>query len=71
MANPAAAIARLLPVPPRQLPPPDSLAFYALLAAVGVVGAVEWPALLLAAVAQGLVDRRAGELKARLSEQSR
>ncbi len=28
MANPAAAIARLLPVPQRQLPPPDSLAFY-------------------------------------------
>jgi len=68
MANPAAAIARLLPVPQRQLPPPDSLAFYALLAAVGVV---EWPALLLAAVAQGLVDRRAGELEARLDHQSR
>jgi len=71
MANPAAAIARLLPVPQRQLPPPGSLAFYALLAAVGVVGVVEWPALLLAAVAQGLVDRRAGELEARLDHQSR
>jgi len=44
---------------------------YAVLAAVGVVGVVEWPALLLTAVAQGLVDRRTGALEARLSHQSR
>lgn len=55
-------VRRLLPVP-RRLPPPDSLAFYAILAAVGVAEVVEWPAVLLTAAAQALVDTRLDSLQ--------
>jgi len=51
---------RLLPTSAR--PPADSLAFYAVLVAVGVAELVEWPAVLIAAAAQALVDRRLAEL---------
>lgn len=52
---------RFLPVSAR--PPADSLAFYAVLAAVGIAELVEWPAVLLAAAAQALVDRRFIEIE--------
>jgi len=55
-------VRRLLPIP-RQLPPPDSLAFYAILAAVGVAEVVEWPAVLLTAAAQALLDTRLDSLQ--------
>jgi len=46
-----------LPAVGRQLPPADSLAFYAALAVVGIIEIVEWPAVLIAAGAQVLLDR--------------
>lgn len=59
---------RLLPTRREQLPPPDSLAFYAVLAAIGIAEIVEWPAVLVAAAAQALVDRRMEAVEARLRE---
>ncbi len=56
-----------LPAAGRQLPPVDSLAFYAALAVVGIIEIVEWPAVLIAAGAQVLLDRRLGPLEARLA----
>ena len=50
-----------------QLPPADSVAFYAALAVVGIVEIVEWPAVLIAAAAQVLLDRRLGPLEDRLA----
>lgn len=55
----------------RQLPPADSLAFYAALAVVGIIEIVEWPAVLIAAGAQVLLDRRLGPLEARLAAPTR
>jgi len=60
-----------LPAVSRQLPPADSLAFYAALAVVGVIEIVEWPAVLIAAGAQVLLDRRLGPLEARLAAPTR
>lgn len=47
----------------RRLPPTDSVALYGAIVGLGVVGAVEWPALALAAAAQVLVDRRVGAVE--------
>ncbi len=46
-----------------RLPPADSLAFYAALVVVGGVEIVEWPAVLIAAGPQVLLDRRLGTLE--------
>ena len=55
------------------LPEPESLLVYALLAGVGILGLVEWPALALSALGQFVIDRRfdgvenvAAELRARV-----
>ncbi len=63
----AALEPRRLPAVGRWLPPADSVAFYAALAIVGIVEIVEWPAVLIAAGAQVLLDRRLGPLEARLA----
>ena len=42
---------QLLPIPRRQLPPADSLIFYAALAVIGIAELIEWPAILVAATA--------------------
>jgi len=60
-----------LPTLGPRLPPADSLAFYAALAVVGVVEIVECPAVLIAAAAQVLLDRRLGPLKARDGQPAR
>lgn len=65
----AAALVRRLPDPRPRIPPRDSLAFYAVLAVVGVAEVVEWPAVLLTATAQALLDHRAAKLEAQLSVQ--
>ena len=41
-------------------PEPSSLVVYGLLVGAGVVGLVEWPAVLISALAQLVVDRRLG-----------
>ena len=51
------------------VPEPQSLLLYALLLSVGIAGLVEWPALVLSALGQFIVDRRFGgveELAAQL-----
>lgn len=53
---------RLLTVLGIPRPPADSVLFYAVLAAVGVAEIIEWPAVLVAAGAQLLVDRRLDEM---------
>ena len=40
-----------------------SLAVYALLLGAGITGLVEWPALVLTAIAQLIVDRRLGGIE--------
>jgi hypothetical protein len=40
-----------------------SLAVYALLIGAGITGLVEWPALVLTAIAQVIVDRRLGGIE--------
>ncbi len=60
-----------LPAFGRRLPPADSLAFYAALVVVGVVEIVEWPAVLIAAGAQVLLDRRLGTLETQTNQSDR
>ncbi len=57
---------QLLPIPRRQLPPADSLIFYAALAVIGIAELIEWPAILVAATAQALVDRRLNTIETQL-----
>lgn len=55
-------------------PEPQSLLLYGVLVGVGIAGLMEWPAVLVAALGQVIIDRRFGgvekvtaELRARLA----
>jgi len=67
----AAAVDPRRLLPPAVRPPADSLAFYVVLAAVGLAEIVEWPAVLVAAAAQVIVDRRLSEIDQRRNESDR
>lgn len=41
-------------------PEPESLLVYAALISVGIIGLMEWPAVVLAAASQFVIDRRFG-----------